>query len=294
MLPNAALKGIIEEGMKEMLSYPEICSVSLGIVNNGEKSTFHIGELTKGKGDTANDDTIFELGSVSKTFAGTLAAKAVLEGKMNLEDDIRDYLPQTYDNFEFEGTPIQIKHLMTHSSRLPHFISPELEEMFKNKNNNTPLQFHDFMSKYTREEFLRDLHDIKLESKAGSRYSYSNVGVEILGYILESINGKTISELLKENFADPYGMQHTKLFLNEEEKKRLTAGYWKNSDMHVPHFTTLLWGTSGFLYSTLPDMLRFIELQLDTENEIITEAHKVLYQSGHSVLFFCYQMKKSP
>ncbi|MBJ6369819.1 serine hydrolase domain-containing protein [Snuella sedimenti] len=115
-----------------MLAYPEICSVSVGFYNKGEKSTHHFGKLTKGKNNTATNSTIFELGSVSKMFTGTLVAKVILEGKINLEDDIRNYLPGKYENLAFEGIPIQIKHLLTHSSRLPHFVSPKWEKILKN------------------------------------------------------------------------------------------------------------------------------------------------------------------
>nr|WP_262894934.1 serine hydrolase domain-containing protein [Snuella sedimenti] len=151
------------------------------------------------------------------------------------------------------------------------------------------------MSKsYSKEQFFKDLNNYKPDSAPGSRYSYSNVGVEILGYILETINRKTISELIHENFIETYGMKYTKLELNEEDEKHLSSGYWMKNSTTSPNFVTPLWGTSGFLYSTLPDMLCFIELQFDAHNEVIKESHNQLLKKGRDRFAYMWRIIDDP
>lgn len=79
----------------------KINSVSIGIYRNGKKYTAHYGELDKGQKNKPTDSTIYEIASVSKTFTGVLVAQAVLDRKLNLEDDIRKYLKHDFKNLEY-------------------------------------------------------------------------------------------------------------------------------------------------------------------------------------------------
>ena len=83
-------------------------SFSIGIVKDGKTYTRHYGEIDKGKGNKANNSTLFEVASVTKLFTGTLMAKAVLDGKISLDDDIRKYITGSYPNLQFNGTPVTI------------------------------------------------------------------------------------------------------------------------------------------------------------------------------------------
>jgi CubicO group peptidase (beta-lactamase class C family) len=91
-------------------------SVSIGIVKEGKFYTKHYGEIDKGKSNQANDKTLYEIASTTKVFTGTLMAKAVLDGKIKLDDDIRKYLKEKFPNLEFNGNPIKIKDLVTHET----------------------------------------------------------------------------------------------------------------------------------------------------------------------------------
>ena len=82
---------IIQKNGQKFVKSKNINSVSIGIYKDGQVYTEHFGEIVKGKNNPPNDKTVYEVGSVSKTITGYLVAKAVLEQKIKLEDDIRIY-----------------------------------------------------------------------------------------------------------------------------------------------------------------------------------------------------------
>ena len=91
---------IVKSNAKQLKQKSGAYSVSVGIVKDGKIFTKHFGEIDKDKGNIANDNTYFEIASITKLFTGYLVAKAVLENKINLDDDIRKYLDGSFPNFE--------------------------------------------------------------------------------------------------------------------------------------------------------------------------------------------------
>lgn len=75
-------------------------ATSIAVVYRGEEFILHRGELETGKSNPPDDSTLYEIGSVSKTFVGLLLANAVLEGKATLDDPIQKYLPSAYPNLQ--------------------------------------------------------------------------------------------------------------------------------------------------------------------------------------------------
>lgn len=93
--------------------------VSIAVVRNGQPHFYDFGTTTRGKDKPPTADSVYEIGSVSKMFNALILAHAVLEGKINLQDDIRRYLPGDYPNLAWEGTPVRIVDLVTTTSALP-------------------------------------------------------------------------------------------------------------------------------------------------------------------------------
>ncbi|RNL91312.1 class A beta-lactamase-related serine hydrolase [Sinomicrobium pectinilyticum] len=125
-----------------LLLDPKINAVSIGIYKDGKTYTGHYGELDKEKGNPPTDSTIYEIASVSKTFAGILVARAVMDDTLDLEEDIRKYLRDDYPNLEYKGKPIKIKHLITHTSRLPKFLPDSINVLFEHIDENLPFNIY--------------------------------------------------------------------------------------------------------------------------------------------------------
>jgi len=220
------VKKIIDENTKETLKDSLINSLSIGVYINNVSYNFHYGELTKGKGDRATNETIYEIASVTKTFTGTLAAKAVLEGKLNLEEDIRMYLPQTYPNLEYKGEPIKIKHLLTHTSGLPGDIIALDTEINQNLNEiefNKIVVAHE--NKKTKAIFFESLSDINLTANPGTTFNYSNAGTNLMGYILEKVYKESFQKLIINEVVAKAQMEDTYFNVPKNKEHRLANGY---------------------------------------------------------------------
>ena len=273
----------IELSMKKnadsLLLDPTINAISIGIYKDGKTFMHHYGELDKGQRNKPTDQTIYEIASVSKTFAGTLVAQAELEGKLNLEDDIRKYLKEDFPNFQYQENPIKIKHLISHTSRLPRFLPEIINKIIENPSDSLAFKIHQAEMTYSKEKFLKDLHAIKLDTIPGTKEGYSNVDTELIAHILENIYNKSYNELIQEKIADKLVMTNTGTLLTDSQSENLANGYIQNNTL-APHMTNVLWSAGGGIKSTLPDLMKYMEFQLDENNELAVKSHKIVYQNG--------------
>ncbi len=272
------VKKIIDKNAKETLKDSLINSLSIGVYINNVSYTFHYGELTKGKGDKATNETIYEIASVTKTFTGTLAAKAVLEGKLSLDDDIRNYLPQPYSNLQFKNEPIKIKHLLTHTSGLLGNIIALDTEINLNSNQieyNKIVVAHE--NQKTKAIFFESLSKINLSEKPGTTFNYSNAGTNLMGYILEKVYKKPFQKLIMNEVVAKTRMVDTYFNVPENKQNRLANGYLLGKPMSETNLANTLWGAEGALKSTTSDMLKYINYQFKN-NKIVKESHKKIFE----------------
>lgn len=271
------IKQIIDNHAKEVLEDSLIHALSIGLYLDKVSFNFNYGELTKGKGDIPSHNTIYEIASISKTFTGSLAAKAVLEGKLSLEDDIRKYLAGPYPNLTFEGKPIKIKHLLTHTSG----IASEIWGMDENHTALNELEFNEayikLEDKQTKAKFLDQLSKVTITEKPGKTFTYSNSGTNLMGYILERVYEKPFQDLIMDEIISKAKMQDTHFHLPKNKQHRLANGYLLNKPMPESNLAKTLWGAEGALKSTTADMLKYINYQLQN-SEIVRESHKKIFE----------------
>lgn len=268
---------IIEKGASELRKHKEFNSFSIGIYKDGKQYIQHFGELTKGGNNPPTDETIYEIASVTKTFTGYLAAKAVLEKKVYLDDNIAQYLEGNYTNLTFQGRSITLRQLLTHTAGLPHFISPEMTDVFKKLTPETPDKFRWLEENMTKELFFEYLSALELKEAPGTRYSYSNAGAELVGFILTTIYGKTIDQLLQENIIGTLDMKNTGIRLTDVQEQYLTQGYWLENATLSPNWLSPLWASGAGMKSTLPDLMKYIEFNLNQKDPVMNESHEILY-----------------
>ncbi|MCS3867264.1 CubicO group peptidase (beta-lactamase class C family) [Chryseobacterium ginsenosidimutans] len=251
-------------------------SVSIAIVKNKKTYIKHYGELDKGKGNKATNQTLFEIGSTTKIFTGTLMANAVLENKIGLDDDIRKYLNEDFSNLEFQGNPIKIKDLLVHRSGIqtPFPVTQQIRDKYPAERF---LYYKNRLDKaYTKELFLADLRKVKVDSLPGTGYKYGALAPELCAYILENVYKKSYNDLLNEEIFKKAGMKSTKL--NLENNEILANGYNAKGDTMEP-LTISIWGASKFLKSTMDDLSKFIKFELNSNNKVIIESHRKVYSN---------------
>src|SRR5690554_2018909 len=250
----------IDKHGKDFVRNKNISSVSIGVLKDVKIYTQHFGELEKGRDNTPNNESIYEVGSVTKTMTGYLVAKAVKEGKINLDEDVRFYLKGDYQNLEYNDKPITIKHLLTHTSGLPMTLPVELNGVFENLDENVPNRYYEIEKSYDKEKYLADLKKVAINVEPGIQYTYSNAGAELIGYVLEIVYEKNIDELLKDSVLGKYRMPNTAIELDQIQKEKLVKGYWMSNTILSPNQLNTLWGSAGGMKMNLTDMLSYIGL----------------------------------
>ncbi|WP_430388323.1 serine hydrolase domain-containing protein [Blastomonas fulva] len=197
-------------------------------------------------------DMAFDIGSTSKQFTALSAAILARRGQLDLDADIRTYIP---DIHAFDP-PIRVKHLIYHSSGLPDVYQP-LEWLYGDSDGN----------RYPASVTLDMSRGIKqLKFAPGSQYEYSNLGYLLLGQIVEKVSGQTLRAFADANIFRPMGMTSTafhddarELVPNRASAYSLKADgktwEWRHSDFDVMG--------DGGVYSTLGDLAKWYGVYSD-------------------------------
>ena len=262
--PQALIDSAVNELANKFMNNSKSVGLSIGIIKDGRIYTYNYGEAEKGKHQRPTANTLYAIGSVTKTFAATLLAQAMLEKKVKLDDDVRKYLDGDYPNLEFQGQPVELIHLLNHVSGLPRFL-------FEVPAAAPPDYVRQKQLNYSREDFYRDLHRVKLESVPGTKFQYSNAAGQLLGYTLERLYGMSFEELVRARITGPLGMNSTKITLSPSEKRHY-KGYDENGAV-VPDNPDQI-QAAGALKSTLADMLKYAAWHLAEKDEAVRMTHQ--------------------
>ncbi|HRE37291.1 MAG TPA: serine hydrolase domain-containing protein [Chitinophagaceae bacterium] len=248
--------------------------LSIGIYQNNKVFTYNYGSTQKGKQILPTNNTIYEIGSISKTFTGTLLAQAVQDKKVKIDDDIRLYLDNSYPNLEYRGNPIRLSHLVSHISGLPLFL-PDIPTLFQNANFDTlPFTISKIQENYSKEKFLDDLHNVKLDTIPGFKFRYSNAGAQLLKYILEKVYKMPYDKLLKKYISNPLNMINTNSLFSNNNLNLLVKGY--NDKGNIMPYNPQILDAAGGIFSTVSDMLNYIRFHLDETNPVVALSHKAV------------------
>ena len=273
-ISESKVYSLIDKNAQNLLRNSGATSVSVGIVKNGKIYTKHYGEIDRRKGNKPNNNTFYEIASVTKIVTGSLLAEAVLNGKIKLDDDIRMYLKNSYPNLQYKGIPIRIKDLISFESALPRSL-PDESSIWNVKRDENVFLSAKINKEYSKQLFLSDLEKVKLDTIPGTKYNYSNLSLELTGYILENIYQKDFQELVNENFLIPLKMNHTKFDLDDNE---VLANGYDEKHILMPHLENNLWGATGKLKSTTSDLTKLLQYEL-SDSKIVTESQRNVKQS---------------
>jgi CubicO group peptidase (beta-lactamase class C family) len=170
---------------------------AVGVARDGKvllTRGYGMADLETGTPNTAT--TIFESGSVAKQFTATAVVLLALDGKLDLDDPVRTYVPELPDY----GQPLTIRNLLTHTSGLREWSSlVALQGWPRGTRLHTQ---DDLLGVVTRQKALN--------YPVGEFYSYTNSGFGLLFTIVERVSGKSFQDFSDERIFKPLGMTHTR------------------------------------------------------------------------------------
>ena len=263
----------VDKAVTGLMSDPDIAGTVVAVIKGAEVYYYHYGDIDKKSPKLPDNKTIFEIGSISKTFTGILLAQAVLDGKIKLDDDIRKYLPAKCSGLQLEGKPILVKQLSNHTSGLPRL--PDDLGSTPGYNEKDPYKH------YSKEMYYNYLARVKLASVPGKIQEYSNTGVAVLGIILEKIYGQTYTQLLKKHITDPLKMSNTYIEIPEKQLTNFATGY--NNGAEAPHWNLASSSPAGGIRSTLNDMVVYLTANMREVLPAIALSHKETFKEGNEI-----------
>lgn len=250
--------------------------LSLAVIMPGNVYYYSYGETAKGDNILPDEHTIFEIGSITKTFTATMLAEASLTGKVRLDDPINKYLPDSIPKLSYDGVPVTLKSMSNHSSGLP-----ALPTNFKPANLNNPY------SDYTKQDLMRYFTHIKLTRKPGEKYEYSNLAVGTLGMILADLYHMDYQSLVRREICDPLKMNETRVSIKKADSTRLARGY-DEYGAEVPGWDFQVLAGAGSLHSTVFDLVKYVKANMGAAygllNRSMQLAHKQTFKDGQSTV----------
>ncbi|SDS29832.1 CubicO group peptidase, beta-lactamase class C family [Mucilaginibacter mallensis] len=241
--------------------------LSIGVFKDGQISTYNYGETALGNGKLPTPNTIFEIGSITKTFTATILAYYVNEGKVKLNDPITKYLPDSVaKNPELKDITLQT--LSNHTSGLPslpdNISGPTTDSL-------NPYKY------YTQKLLYAYLKTCHLKTKPGEVYSYSNMAVGLLGNILAHISGKTYEQLVAEIITGPLAMSSTEQRLTPLLAQRFATVY-NEEGKPTPAWNFDAFAPCGALRSTVNNLLVYAKANMVKNDTKLSKAFELTHQ----------------
>jgi serine-type D-Ala-D-Ala carboxypeptidase/endopeptidase len=243
-------------------------SIVVGVISPNGTQVSGYGNISKANHTTVDGNTIFDIGSITKTFVGVLLMDMVKQGLVKLDDPLEKYLSANVTVPTFQGHKITIEDLVTHTSGLPYWPPG-----WKWNHYYTTQQIYQFFS------------NTSLANKPGTVDDYSNIGMGILGHALSLKAGIPLDQLIKDRMLNVLGMNSTGIAMNatsisipEDIKPRFAKGHMAGNESDLVFLPQEV-QAAGAMYSTVNDLLKYLSANMgliDTKlNDAMQESHLI-------------------
>jgi len=238
---DARLKAITDAAIKPVMEKNGIPGLAVGISVDGENHVFTYGVMSKTTGQPVTPQTIFELGSISKTFTVTLSTYAETQGKLSLSGKVEDYLPS------MKSKPfgdVTLMHLGTHTA------------------GGFPLQVPDNVK--TEPQLLAYLKAWKPAYKAGTHRTYANPSIGMLGYVTAKAMGQSYDSAMQDVLFPALGLKSTFTVVPKAKMADYAQGYKRTGE--PARMTPAILSSEAYgVRSTATDMIRFVNANMGLE-----------------------------
>ena len=236
--PQDKLKSIVDRAIQPVMLNYSIAGMAVGLTITGKEYIFNYGVASRATRKPVTNDTLFEIGSISKTFTATLAAYAQRTGILSLADETSKYLTS------LQGTKfgdVTLLNLGTHTSGGFQLQLPE--------------------SIRTEDELMKYLEAWQPRYTPGTYRTYANPSIGMLGLITAKSMGADFAQLMEQRVFSPLGINNTYIDVPKNKMGDYAVGYTEEGDPTRATVDVLSAETYG-VKTTAADMLRFIEANM--------------------------------
>jgi len=253
----ADLKTKIDRAVQHLITEKKCVGLVVGTVQGDRTNVFGYGRVSLDSDRAPDGETVYEIGSITKTFTALMLADMAEKGLVKLDDPIRLYLPADVKVPTRKGKEITLLHLATHTSGLPRVDASGRRRLKAILAGNIANPYKSYEAK----DLYRFLSTYELTRDIGAGNEYSNLGMGLLGHLLARRANMSYEQLLVKRICDPLGMKSTRITLSAELRGRLATAYVTTSMPAVNWDFDVLAGC-GAIRSTANDMLRYLSAHL--------------------------------
>jgi len=237
----------VADTLQQRIDAGEYPVLVIAVVDGDRSAVYSYGKLEHGQ--SLDGDTVFEIGSITKTFTATLLAQEVTTGKLQLDQPVASLLPG-FTVPSRDGKTVSLGNLAMQNSGLPRlptdFRPPNAMDPYADYG---PGQLKSFLASYS------------LPRDPGASYQYSNLGVGLLGYALSVHAGMSYEQLLQRQLLEPLGMHRSTTVQTDAVHAGMAPGHdATGKPMGNWHFDAL--AGAGALVSSGNDMLRYLKANM--------------------------------
>ena len=266
---------LIEYWLDAQKDYEKLPGLTAVITDKDENMWTGSFGLSNGE-SKMNIENTFSICSISKLFTSVALMQLVEEGKISLDDKVEDVLPWFDINNEFDNAPdLTLKSILSHSSGLPR------------ESNHPYWSWPDFPFP-SKQAVIDELNNQEMLYPPSKYYQYSNLGLSLLGYVVEEVSGQSFDDYVNKNILIPLGMSSTKTYMSSDEYgKVLSLGYSslnRNVERQKVNFFNAdgIAAAAGFTSNVL-DLAKFARWQLnllssDKKNILSAETLKNMHK----------------
>jgi len=255
----------VKETVRFRVDHGYNVGIIVGIINPSGTRYYSYGKTAVSGNQRPDENTVFEIGSITKVFTSTLLADMVERGEVTLDDQIEKYLPKGVRAPTRNGQSITLAHLATHTSSLPRL-----------PDNLLPSDANNPYADYSVEQMYEFLSGYRLQRDIGAQYEYSNYGGGLLGHILALRSGMSYEGLFVQRIGNELGMGNTRITFTREMTRRLAKGHTGN--IEVSNWDIPALAGAGALRSTALDMLTFLAANMGLKQSRLYSAMKTTHK----------------
>jgi CubicO group peptidase (beta-lactamase class C family) len=243
--------------------------VALGLRHGGVETTTGFGVTSVESPLEVTPETLFQIGSITKTFTGTLAMLFVERGELDLDAPVRRYLPTLALADDDVATRVTMRHLLTHTAGW-------VGDYFADHGAGDD----------ALERMLGDLPRLPQLTPLGEVWSYNNAGFYVAGRVLEVLGGAPYEHLVATLLLEPLGLEHSLFFPEDVMTRRFAVGHHRTED-DGPPTVARPWSigrahhAAGGISSTVGDLLRYARFHLSDGEGILSRASLDEMQCPH-------------
>ena len=241
---------------------------AIGLVHDGEQHTAGVGVTSVENALEVTPETLFQIGSITKTVTGTVAMILVERGELDIDAPVRRYLPKLVLADDDVAAQVTMRHLLTHTAGW-------VGDYFADHGAGDD----------ALERMLGDLRRLPQLTPLGEVWSYNNAGFYIAGRVLEVVGGAPYELLVQRLLFEPLGLEHSLFFTEDVMTRRFAAGHHRSDD--GPPTVARPWAigrahhAAGGISSTVVDLIRYARLHLSDGEGILTRASLDEMQRPH-------------